>query len=533
LKYFNSYLRHRFDVTKNGLPIPATGIRIKVPNNQTDIDEIEVNGNLAIEQQVVRITNGLGFTISWDGNNGEFNDPAAGAAPPANRALASQGTIPFTSSDLGPILDPNFPFHRAINLNDGFYGNSHSWISANGIGGNSDPDPFAGLNFGGTVVITNIAWSRDNGDTSSGEACGGTCTDRTIGTYRLQYTSVAAPDATTPDTGDASTGWSDLGTITYASEAPPSFNTFLRHRFDLASAGGPISATGIRIKVPNGSIDIDEIEINASTSAPPPPAPLGITPALGYEIAWDGNDGHFATFVAPPANNALATQGTTPFTSSDLGPSLGIDFHRAVNLNDGLYGNSHSWISANGLGGTSDPDPFAGLNFNTLISITNIAWSRDNGAGTSQDRALGTYTVQVTAVPSPDASTVETEDTATGWATVGRIDYRQANAPLFSPWLRHRFDLSSGGAAIDATGVRIKVSNGSMDIDEIEVNTAAVRPLPHLTTSRSGGNVIISWSGGGGLEGAPSVKGPWACIPAATSPYTTGAGSFQFYRVRR
>src|SRR4051812_17513822 len=74
LKYFNSFLRHRFDVTKNGLPIPATGIRIKVPNNQTDIDEIEVNGNLAIEQQVVRITNGLGFTISWDGNNGQFND---------------------------------------------------------------------------------------------------------------------------------------------------------------------------------------------------------------------------------------------------------------------------------------------------------------------------------------------------------------------------------------------------------------------------------------------------------------------------
>jgi hypothetical protein len=201
-----------------------------------------------------------------------------------------------------------------------------------------------------------------------------------------------------------------------------------------------------------------------------------------------------------------------------------------VNLNDGLYGNRYSWISA------SDSDPYAALNFNGTVSITNIAWSRDNGDNaefTGTDRALGAYTVQVTAVPAPDNSTVDTDDPSTGWATVGRIEYRQANPPLFTPWLRHRFDVSSGGFPIDATGVRIKVSNGSMDIDEIAVNTGAARPLPHLTTTRSGANVSISWSGGGGLECAPSVTGPWTCVPAASSPYSTGAGPFQFYRIRR
>src|SRR5205814_6863573 len=157
-----------------------------------------------------------------------------------NRALASEGTVPFASSELGPVL--NIPFHRAVNLNDGLYGNSHSWISANGVGGTSDPDPFPGLSFRDSIGITNIAWSRDNGDAS--DCCGGTLMDRSLDTYRLQYTTVSAPDASTPETGDNSTGWADIGTVTYAAAAAPFFTPYLRHRFDLSTAGGPIYASG-------------------------------------------------------------------------------------------------------------------------------------------------------------------------------------------------------------------------------------------------------------------------------------------------
>ena len=90
----------------------------------------------------VVLTPASGFTIIWDGNNGGFSSPDAGAGPSNNIALASNGTMPFTSSDLGPAL--GLPFHRAVNLNDGLYGNSHSWISANGLG--APPIlPFAGL----------------------------------------------------------------------------------------------------------------------------------------------------------------------------------------------------------------------------------------------------------------------------------------------------------------------------------------------------------------------------------------------------
>ena len=533
---FNSYLRHRFDVSQGGAPIAATGVRIFVPNANSAIDEIEVNSNLAIEQNLVRITNAAGAMITWDGNDGHFNNPATAAAPPPNRALATDGTVPFTSSDLGPEL--GIPFHRAVNLNDGLYGNANSWISANGIGGTSDTELFVGLNFAGSVTVTNIAWGRDNGN--AGERTDSApFTDRALDTYRLQYTTVAAPDASTPDTGDASTGWQDLGTVTYAGAAASSFTPYLRHRFDIAA----VEATGIRIKLGNGNTAIDEIEINTSATPTPPIPAMGITPTAGYVVQWDGNDGHYnnpAVIAPAPDNRALTSAGTTPFTSTDLGPAIGVPFHVAANLNDGLYGNANSWIP-NFVGG--DPAPFAGLNFNGTVAITNIAWSRDNGnvaadccGGTATDRVLGLYTLQVTTVPNPDAGTADTGDASTGWESIGTIEYRRAEPPDFNPHLRHRFDVSGVDGAIVATGLRIKVPDANSDIDEIEVNTVAMAPAPVLSIAKSAANATLTWTGGGGLEGAPSVTGPWTCIgEARPAGYNVPLNSpaFRFFRVRR
>ncbi len=537
--YFNSHLRHRFDVSQGGNPVFATGLRIMVPNANADIDEIEVNPNLAIENNLVRITNAPGNTIVWDGNDGHFYDPAVGAAPPTNQALVAAGTTPFASSGLGTILA--LPFHLAVNLNDGLYGNANSWISANGIGGTSDPDPFVGLNFGGSVGITNIAWGRDNGNVG-GDCCGGTLTDRALDTYRLQYTTVAAPDAVTPDTGDAATGWQDAGTVTYVAAAPSFFTPYLRHRFDISAGGLPLDATGIRIKVANGNTAIDEIEINTSVTPPPPlppPPALETTPAIGYAIGWDGNDGHYnnpSLVAPPPPNRALATSGTTAFGSSYL--DFGVHF--IPNVNDGRYGNANSWIPNFTL---PDPAPFIGLNFNGSVSITNLAWSRDNGntaadccGGTATDRVLGVYTLQFTTVASPDGSTAETGDASTGWENLGTINYRRAEPPAFNPHLRHRFDVSASGPPIDATGIRIKVPDTNTDIDEIEVNTAAAAPRPLMTISKSGTNAVISWVYGGGLECATSITGPWTCVGDALPGGHTvplSASPARFYRVRR
>ena len=54
-------------------------------------------------------------------------------------------------------------------------------------------------------------------------------------------------------------------------------------------------------------------------------------------------EGPAAAVAGNPAPANLAT-GATAFTSSDLGPEIGIGFHLATSINDGAYGNSFSWI---------------------------------------------------------------------------------------------------------------------------------------------------------------------------------------------
>jgi ribosomal protein L31 len=52
--------------------------------------------------------------------------------------------------------------------------------------------------------------------------------------------------------------------------------------------------------------------------------------------------------------------------------------------------------------------------------------------------------------------------------------------------------------------------------------------------SQSGGMVTFEWSGGGSLERADSVSGPWTAVPNASSPFTTPAsGASGFFRLRQ
>jgi hypothetical protein len=71
--------------------------------------------------------------------------------------------------------------------------------------------------------MTNLAWSRDNGDTTE-LSCGGTCTDRTLGLYTIQVTSAENPGTDTPETDDPATGWATLATVEYRRADPPDFN---------------------------------------------------------------------------------------------------------------------------------------------------------------------------------------------------------------------------------------------------------------------------------------------------------------------
>ena len=56
-----------------------------------------------------------------------------------------------------------------------------------------------------------------------------------------------------------------------------------------------------------------------------------------------------------------------------------------------------------------------------------------------------------------------------------------------------------------------------------------------LSITRSGSNVLVSWTGAGTLQSAPSLTGPWADIPGeTTSPQSVTPGAVaQFFRVRQ
>ncbi len=134
--------------------------------------------------------------------------------------------------------------------------------------------------------------------------------------------------------------------------------------------------------------------------------------------------------------------------------------HQIAHLNDGLYGNSSSWIGAPG--GLS----FAGVAWGSTRRIDSIAFGRDN-TGQFTDRVNGIQTLQYTNVANPGES---------DWNTVGSLKYNEGvftspGSGIFatvpnprSPSLRHRYFFDP----VDATAIRIITSDGTT-IDEIEV----------------------------------------------------------------
>ena len=325
------------------------------------------------------------------------------------------------------------PTHTIANVNNGTFGNGSSWI------GDSAPS-YVGVGFGSTQSIASFAFGRDNT---------GAFGDRAAGTYTIEYTNDANPVA-----NHASPIWTNLGTVTIS--GGQGINAALRHRYNVNT---PVSATGIRL-VTFGGAAVDELEIFPAAGAivPLPPA-LVTSPASGYSIAWDGNDGDNFN-LSVPNNAALSANGGTAFASGAL--AGGATNHQISNLNDGFYGNTESWI------GDTGPAPLhAGVMLGVIHEITSIAFGRDNGGdpgdccgGQLRDRNAGTYTLQRTL-------------DGTSWETLGTIslNYDEDDVPGggVTPHLRHEFELSDGNGGITALGLRLLTPDAGIAIDELEI----------------------------------------------------------------
>ena len=175
----------------------------------------------------------------------QLQDTLNGDPAPANLAT---GKTPFGSSEFGA------PKHLIIHANDGQYGNAHSWI--NGVDPAIPDVPFIGIDLGAAPINVNrIAFGRSN--VLAGDVCGGVCVDRNLGLYKLQYTRVPNPTAGLVTTGNATTGWADIGTLNNTGAGGTNFGSpHQRHLYEFY----PVTTTGLRLIVPIGTA-IDEIEL--------------------------------------------------------------------------------------------------------------------------------------------------------------------------------------------------------------------------------------------------------------------------------
>jgi hypothetical protein len=151
-------------------------------------------------------------------------------AAPNNLALQSSGGVAFAKDALSNWQ----PFHSPQKINDGLYSDDSAWVA-------DSLNSFAGVRFPKPQQISSIGFGRDNS---------GKWTDRSSGTYSVQYTSAVNPNESTPDSA-----WGTVGTVTNPGA--------LRKLFCFPS----VIATGIRIKIDatgfnsaGGGNGLDELE---------------------------------------------------------------------------------------------------------------------------------------------------------------------------------------------------------------------------------------------------------------------------------
>lgn len=174
------------------------------------------------------------------------------------------------------------------------------------------------------------------------------------------------------------------------------------------------------------------------------PALAAVTVLSGSGFTFTGNASAGSTVPLDPVDIALATNGSTPFAISQYGGP-----HQIQYLNDSLYGNNYSWISADlsdarnvdlGGGYGTVNMSFAGVALpsysSDLYTITDFAFGRANagGVGMYDDRIDGTMYIQYAAAASANITSVSSSYDSL-WTTIGSIttDDKEDHVFHFTP----------------------------------------------------------------------------------------------------
>jgi hypothetical protein len=435
------WLRHRF----NFAPVVATAIRLRVPATGlgagTAIDELEIYSDAGeiLVADPCDLAPPPPPKLALTATGGPVTTPAA----PGDVPGADSGNVARGEGAIAFATPPHpAPVHVIAHLNDGNYGNSNSWLGNEP--GPSSGDVYGGIYFSnGPMRLREIAFGRDNT---------GAFGDRTAGVYAVEVTLDEFDPAV--DAAVDAANWTLIGVgDVHLTDGSIS----LRHAYCL----GGVDARAVRVLTELGNV-IDELELYAEPSAP--------------ELLAVEEGGGFAE------GNLATAEGAEAFASDVL---EGFEPHQIPHINDGIYGNSNSWI-----GGGALP-AFVGVRLAASSTVASVAFGRDNG-GEEQffgDRSLGHYVIQYTDVASPDAST-----SSCAWTSIGEINLTDSGCPK-NPALRHRFDF----APVTATAIRLLVPGSGIAagtaIDELEIyavelpdDDVCVLP-PELTLVETGGPV--------------------------------------------
>lgn len=170
------------------------------------------------------------------------------------------------------------------------------------------------------------------------------------------------------------------------------------------------------------------------------------------------------TFRSDDTNYASQSQGGVAF-ATDLLNGDGYGVHTISGLNDGVYGNSSSWIG-NSAGS-------AGVVFGSTQDLSSFAFGRDNTGGFA-DRNAGSYSFYYTT--DSGLTTLNALDGSVTWTEIGSLTYSFGSPE--SPARRHLYNLDATLTGV--TGFRIAAPNGNA-IDEIELYASFAPPPPPPT----------------------------------------------------
>jgi hypothetical protein len=97
---------------------------------------------------------------------------------------------------------------------------------------------------------------------------------------------------------------------------------------------------------------------------------------------------------------------------------------------------------------------------------------------------------------------------------------------------------ATGDAAVLTLGgaTTFQFEYASADMDYFILVPVGGEPQPRFTkiTLNANGSITVEWTGGGTLQAAPTVTGPWQDVPGAATPYTfTPTESMLFGRIKR